>query len=140
MRFKKQLAAYAICLSLFPGICRATLYWSDSFETGNFSKWSYVQGQDTSQGGPGPQYVYVTNYSAAGVPKQDGTYVAHFERPTSATQYPNAKVYKEWTVNKKKDQFGRIEDQMFNGGITTAIYTAWFYFPKNYTVSGSNWV
>jgi len=117
----------------------ATPYWSDSFESGNFTKWSYIQGADMAQGGPGAQYVYVTTGTAAGMRAETGKYVAHFERPTTAVNYPHAKIYKEWTTIGKLDQFGRVEDPIFNGGNISATYIAWYYFPANYTVP-ADWV
>lgn len=111
----------------------ANVYWQDSFESGNFNGWSYAQGADQSQGGPGPQYVYVTTPAAAGIPPMVGKYIAHFERPATTSAYPHAKIYKEWTASSKKDQFGRSEDPVFNCGDVSAIYSARFYFPTNYT-------
>jgi hypothetical protein len=120
-------------------LATTTVIWSDSFESGNFNNWSFVQGADTTQGGPGPQYVYVTTPAAAGVPAEDGKYIAHFERPTTAVNYPHAKIYKEWSTYGKLDQFGRKEDPIFNNGSVSASYSAWYYFPANYTVPGE-WV
>src|SRR4051812_28722437 len=88
-----------------------SVYWSDSFESGDFSKWSYVQGTDTSQGGPGPQYVYTTTPTAAAVPARAGNHIAHFQNtPALFKTYPQAKIFKEWTAVGKMDQFRRVED------------------------------
>jgi hypothetical protein len=136
---KAFVATFVAGIACCPTAWANTMYWFDSFDSGDFSHWSYVQGQDPSQGGPGSEYVYVTTYDKAGIPAHSGTHVAHFERPASAVNYPHAKVYKEWSEVGKRDQFGRTEDRIFNNGDVSAIYSAWFYFPKDYTVP-ADWV
>ncbi len=140
--FMKVGVHLLLCISTYLGLCdaaNATLIWGDGFESGDFSHWSYVQGQDPSQGGPGPNSVYVTTYNAAGIPAREGSHIAHFERPASAANYPNAKIYKEWSAVGKLDQFRRVEDPIFNNGDVSGVYLAWYYFPSNYTCS-SDWV
>ena len=110
--------------------------WSAGFETGDFTEWSYVQGPDPNQGGPGPQYVYVSTASAEGIPPHGGSWVAHFERPAGTPAYPHAKVYKEWSVVGKWDQFGRIEERLPNDGNPSGIYRAWYYYPRDYQATG----
>jgi hypothetical protein len=118
----------------------AIVYWSNGdFSTGDFTQWSYAQGPDPTQGGPGPQYCYVTNQAKSGIAPHSGTYFAHFERPASATCCPHAKVYKEWSNVGKLDQWRRVEDPIFNNGNVSAIYSAWFYFPASYTIP-ADWV
>jgi len=113
--------------------------WSGAgFETGDFTEWSYVQGADPNQGGPGPQYVYVSTASAEGIPPHGGSWVAHFERPASAPAYPHAKVYKEWSVVGKEDQFGRVQERLPNDGNPSGIYRAWHYYPIDYQAT-SEW-
>jgi hypothetical protein len=133
------LAVACMLMTLWFSTAYANVYWWDGFESGNFSAWSEVQGQSTTLGGPGPQYVYVTTPAASGVPARQGSYFAHFQRPTSATAYPHAKIFKEWTAVGKKDQFGRVEGPIFNGGNVTAQYVAWYYFPSNYACTTSEW-
>jgi hypothetical protein len=136
---KCTVAAMATYLSFCFSAHATTIYWQDSFETGDFSGWSVVQGIDPAEGGPGPQYVYVTNQAQSGIPPQNGTYFAHFERPASAVNYPDAKIYKEWSNIPKRDWLGRQDAPIFDSGNVSGTYSAWFYFPVGYTVT-SDWV
>ncbi len=131
------LAVMFAALAFLGGLLLSPAYahpviWNDNFSDG-FNGWSYVQGADPAQGGPGAQYVYVTTAFDANIPITVGRNVAHFERPASAISLPHAKVYKEWSATGKLDQFGRVEDKIFNNGNVSAIYSAQYYFPKNYT-------
>jgi hypothetical protein len=111
----------------------------DGFESGNFQNWSYVQAQSTSQGGPGSSYNYVNTGASFGIPAHGGEDVAQFYRPTSATSLPHAKVFKEWSNVGKKDQFGRVEEKLPDGGNPSGVYSAWYYLPKDYQVTSSKW-
>src|SRR5688572_25745526 len=93
----------------------ATIF-KDDFETGDFSKWSYIQGASTGQGGPGAAYNYVGTGASFGIPAHNGEDVAQFYRPTSATNLPHAKAFKEWSNVGKRDQFGRTEEKLPDGG------------------------
>lgn len=116
----------------------ATVF-KDDFETGDFTKWSYIQGASTSQGGPGPQYNYVASASSFGIQAHSGDDVAKFERPASATNLPHAKAFKEWSQVGKRDQFGRIEDKMPNDGDPSGTYKVWYYLPKDYQFTSREW-
>lgn len=132
---RSSLAALAAGVAWCSAAWANTMYWSDNFQSGNFLGWSYAQGADTSQGGPGPSYCYVTNQAQSGIVPHSGTYFAHFERPSSAINLPHAKVYKEWSNVGKLDQWRRKEDPIFNNGNVSGIYSAWFYFPADYVPS-----
>lgn len=116
----------------------ATIF-SDNFESGNFQKWSYIQGADTSQGGPGAAYNYVGTGASFGINAHSGEDVAQFYRPTSATSLPHAKVFKEWSNVGKHDQFGRTEEKLPDGGNPDGVYKAWYYLPADYQVTQSKW-
>jgi hypothetical protein len=111
----------------------------DSFENGNFRKWSYIQAQSTSQGGPGAAYNYVATGSSFGITAHSGSDVAQFYRPASASGLPHAKVYKEWSNVGKKDQYGRVEDKLPDSGNPSGVYSAWYYLPKDYQFTAGQW-
>lgn len=117
------------------------LIFADSFESGDFKAWSYAQGADPAQGGPGSKYCFVTSSDATKMLAHNNSdnHYAHFQRPAGLPNSPHAKVYKEWTTIGKKDQFGRIEDPIFNNGDVSALYSAWYYFPTDY-IAGDDWV
>lgn len=113
--------------------------WTAGFETGDFSEWSYIQGSDPHQGGPGPQYVYVSRAEDEGILAHEGAWVARFERPTGYPDYPHAKCYKEWSAVGKRDQFGRTEDKLPDNGDPSGTYRASLYYPPNYQADRSEW-
>ena len=65
--------------------------------------------------------------------------MAQFYRPTSAPNLQHAKIFKEWSNVGKKDQFGRVEEKLPDGGNPSGVYSAWFYLPKDYQVTSSTW-
>jgi hypothetical protein len=58
--------------------------WSDNFSSGDFSNWSWVQGQNPGEG-PGPTHVFVAPTNSLGLPAAPGgsTNVAQFELPVA---------------------------------------------------------
>ena len=116
----------------------ATVF-KDDFETGDFTKWSYIQGADTTQGGPGPQYNYVAPASSFGIQAHSGEDIAKFERPATATNLPHAKAFKEWSQIGKRDEFGRVEDKMPNDGNPSGTYKVWYYLPSDYQFTSREW-
>jgi len=84
---------------------KSSIIYFNSFESGDFSIASFVQGLDTSQG-PGGKFVFVTTYKDADVPALDGMFVAHFERPFYGSG-KHAKLYKEWSKVGNNDSHGQ---------------------------------
>jgi Ca2+-binding RTX toxin-like protein len=124
-------------LNLFED-CDVAVLFSDSFEAGNFNKWSYVHAQDTRQGGPGSSTNFVATGKSLGISAHGGDDVAQFARPTSASSLPHAKIFKEWSGVGKRDQFGRVEDNL-PGGDPSGTYKAHFFLPSNYKYETREW-
>ena len=141
----RRRAALAFCMGLLASLVPATgarsgaesrtLIWADSFESGDFRAWSFVQGADPKQGGPGPPHNFVATAVSLGIPAHDGKYVAQFERPVWATALPHAKVYKEWSNAGLRDQFGRLLTPLPDNNNPSASYSAWYYLPPTYRAS-----
>ena len=121
-----------------PGVPEWRPWGGAGFETGDFTEWSFAAGADPNQGGPGPQYVYVSTANAEGIPPHGSYWVAHIERPAGTPANPHAKVVKEWSVVGKWDQFGRIEERLPNNGNPSGTYRAWYYYPTDYQAT-SEW-
>jgi hypothetical protein len=108
---------------------------SDSFESGNFNKWSFVQAQ--SDIGPGASTNHVAPASKFGIKARSGEDVAKFHRPAGSPE--NAKIFKEWSSDNKRDQFGRTLDTLPNDGSPEGVYKVWYYLPEDYKHTSRQW-
>ncbi|MEX2413265.1 MAG: hypothetical protein WD399_06375 [Thermoleophilaceae bacterium] len=98
--------------------------WSDGFESGDFSAWSWWgEGQEDIWG-----HVSVVSAAAEGVPAREGSRVARFE--TTADDIANdrihAKVFKSFSTGSGAQE-RPFDDQ-------SGSYGVWYFFPTSYRV------
>lgn len=104
--------------------------WSDSFESDSFDRWSWWGQGDSSYA-----HRNVIDCRAEGVPVLGGDHVARFETTPDdiANGRYHAKVYKDFGTNLDTPQSRPPAD-------VSGTYSAWYYVPTNYRVSGDDWV
>lgn len=103
---------------------RAGLAWSDSFESGDFRRWSWWgQGQEDLWG-----HVDVVRAVDEGVPPLDGHRVARFETTPDdiAAGRVHAKLFKALSVGRGRRE-RPARDQ-------SGTYSAWYFLPETYSV------
>ncbi|MEX1140869.1 MAG: hypothetical protein WD399_06385 [Thermoleophilaceae bacterium] len=98
--------------------------WADSFESGDFRRWSWAgQGQEELWG-----HVAVVEAASAGIPALDGEHAARFETTPDdiANDRIHAKVFRSFSVAQGVSE-RPYEDQ-------SGTYGAWYYLPETYRV------
>lgn len=108
--------------------------WSDSFQSGDFSGWSWWGGGPPSGASPDPGqlwgHIAVVSAASEGIPALDGNRVARFETTPSdiAAGRINAKLYKS---------FYRGGPSLFDHrppADVSGSYSVYYYFPSDYRV------
>jgi hypothetical protein len=103
----------------------ATIPWSSSFSTGDFTEWSWWgQGQADRWG-----HIAVENPIVAGVPSRTDGYVASFEVTADdrANGRFDAKLYESFSTTDSRGVEHPPAD-------VSGAYSAWYYIPPDYSV------
>jgi hypothetical protein len=112
-------------------------YFRSSFESGNLNDWSVFDYDATIRN---------VSTSAEGIPAHDGSRAVKFEvtKGQLAAGQIHAKLYKIWTrpggvhTGFHEDGDGSLAPSEPQGGDMSGTYSAWYYFPANYTRPSSN--
>ncbi len=105
--------------------------WSDSFESGDFSAWSWW-----GQGDPTYAHRDVVDPTSEGVAPHSGTHAARFETTPDdiAAGRIHAKLYKSFGTNLDTPQSKSPAN-------VSGTYSAWYYLPTTYHIAGpDDWV
>src|SRR4051794_9021912 len=104
--------------------------WSDSFESGDFSGWSWWgQGQDDLYG-----HRSVADCQDDGVPPLGGEHVARFETTPDDIAHGryHAKLYRGFGTH-----LGYLDSRP--PADVSGVYASWFYFPETYRIPPRSW-